>query len=65
MDLHMLNLGTLVSEKPCGKASSLLRSDTYAFSAGTLILYHTRIQRHTAQTEANRMKHPHNHINIY
>ena len=40
MDLHMLNLGTLVSEEHCSKASSLLRS-------GTLILYHIHIQRKT------------------
>ena len=28
MDLHMLNLGTLVSEGSCSKVSSLLGSDT-------------------------------------
>ena len=53
----MLYLGTLVSEGPCSKASSLLRSDTYAY-VGTLILYHTHIQRHTTHTEANSITHP-------
>ena len=61
----MLNLGNLVSEGPCSKASTLLRSDTYAFSAGTLILYHTHVQSHTTHTEANRMTHQYNHVNIY
>ena len=44
MDLKMLNLDTIVSEGHCNKVSSLLRSDTYAFYAGTLILYHIHIQ---------------------
>ena len=65
MDLHMLNLGTLVSEGPCSKASSLLWSDTYACYVGTLILYHTHIQRHTTHTEANSIAHPYNHINVH
>ena len=51
MDLHMLNLGTLVSEGSCSKVSSLQRSDTqYAFYAGTLTLYHMYIQRKTNST---------------
>ena len=66
IDLHMLNLGTLVSEEPCSKASCLVRSDAwYAFYAGALILYHIHIQSDTTHTEANRMTHPYNHINIY
>ena len=65
MDLHMFNLGTLVSEGPCSKASSLIRSDIYACYVGTLILYPTHIQRHTTHTEADSITHPYNHINVH
>ena len=66
MDLHMLSLGTLVSELCCvlsNKASNLLRSDTYyAF----FLISHTHKNKHTqipsTQSGANRLTHSYKYI---